>query len=117
MASPICLRLFEHFKRLAASRTFCTAGSNSPMRIAMIAITTKSSIRVNAFRVVCISPDVVRVFIGHSIEADRLSPVPRPGSAPGGLGDRTADGPDRPVHEQDIHDASSVIAAGDHRSV
>jgi hypothetical protein len=33
----------------AASRTFCTAGNNNPIRIAMIAITTKSSIRVKAF--------------------------------------------------------------------
>ena len=36
--------------RAAASRTFCTAGNNSPIRIAMIAITTSSSISVNAFR-------------------------------------------------------------------
>jgi hypothetical protein len=33
----------------AASRTFCTAGNKSPIKIAMIAITTKSSIRVKAF--------------------------------------------------------------------
>ena len=46
----ICLTLFVHFERLAASRTFCTAGSSSPMRIAMIAITTSSSISVNAAR-------------------------------------------------------------------
>jgi hypothetical protein len=36
--------------RAAASRTFCTAGSSKPIRIAMMAITTKSSIRVKAFR-------------------------------------------------------------------
>jgi hypothetical protein len=36
-----------HFMRLAASRAFCTAGSSSPMRIEMIAITTSNSIRVN----------------------------------------------------------------------
>jgi len=35
--------------RAAAARTFCTAGSNMPIRIAMIAITTRSSMRVNAF--------------------------------------------------------------------
>src|SRR5205809_455076 len=35
--------LFWHFIRLAASRTFCTAGSRNPMRIAIIAITPKSS--------------------------------------------------------------------------
>src|SRR5207249_3728221 len=38
--------LFWHFDRAAASRTFCTAGSNRPMRTAMIAITTRSSISV-----------------------------------------------------------------------
>src|SRR6185436_1734419 len=47
MARPNCLRLLEHFIRAAASRTFWTAGSSSPIRIAMMAITTSSSIRVN----------------------------------------------------------------------
>jgi hypothetical protein len=41
------LRLFWHFIRAAASRTFCTAGNSNPMRIAMIAITTSSSMSVN----------------------------------------------------------------------
>src|SRR6266496_1922769 len=36
--------------RAAASRTFWTAGNSRPIRIAMIAITTKSSISVNAER-------------------------------------------------------------------
>src|SRR5205085_11054497 len=45
-ASPSCFRLLEHFIRAAASRTFWTAGSSSPIRIAMIAITTNNSIRV-----------------------------------------------------------------------
>src|SRR5881275_1280603 len=49
-ASPSCLRLLEHLARAAASRTFCTAGSSSPIRMAMIAITTNSSINVNAER-------------------------------------------------------------------
>src|SRR5262245_60075279 len=47
MASPNCLRLLEHFIRAAASRTFCTAGRSRPMRIAMMAITTRRSISVN----------------------------------------------------------------------
>src|SRR5262245_7448348 len=46
----ICLRLFWHWVRLAASRTFCTAGTRRAMRMAMIAITTKSSIKVNPNR-------------------------------------------------------------------
>src|SRR5215470_4606055 len=36
--------------RAAASRTFWTAGNKRPMRIAMIAITTNNSIKVNAER-------------------------------------------------------------------
>jgi len=47
---PNCFRLFVHLARAAASRTFCTAGRSRPMRIAMIAITTSSSISVNALR-------------------------------------------------------------------
>src|SRR5579859_950595 len=38
--------------RAAASRTFCTAGSKRPMRMAMMAITTSNSIRVKAVRLV-----------------------------------------------------------------
>src|SRR5207248_2701135 len=50
LARAHCLRLLEHLARAAASRTFWTAGSNSPIRMAMIAITTSSSISVNAVR-------------------------------------------------------------------
>src|SRR6476659_7385043 len=42
--------LFVQLMRAAASRTFCTAGSNRPMRMAMMAITTSSSISVNPGR-------------------------------------------------------------------
>src|SRR5687768_7552540 len=42
--------LLPHFMRAAASRTFCTAGSSRPMRMAMMAMTTSSSISVKAFR-------------------------------------------------------------------
>src|SRR5271167_1762411 len=51
MATPICLRLLLHDMRAAASRTFWTAGSSRPIRIAMMAITTSSSISVNARRI------------------------------------------------------------------
>src|SRR5258708_419257 len=47
----ICLRLLLHLTRLAAARTFCTAGSKRPIRMPMMAITTSSSIRVKARRV------------------------------------------------------------------
>src|SRR4051794_34947803 len=50
VARPICLRLLAHLIRAAASRTFCTAGSSSPISTAMIAMTTSSSISVNPRR-------------------------------------------------------------------
>src|SRR5260370_11262412 len=50
MARAVCLMLFWHWARAAASRTFCTAGNNRPIRMAMMAITTNNSIRVNARR-------------------------------------------------------------------
>src|SRR4051812_49845603 len=50
MAMPNCLRLFWQLIRAAASRTFCTAGRRRPIRMAMIAITTNSSISVKASR-------------------------------------------------------------------
>ena len=49
-ARPSCLRLFWHCIRAAASRTFCTAGRSSPIRMAMMAMTTSNSISVNARR-------------------------------------------------------------------
>src|SRR5258708_4148517 len=48
MARPSCLRLFWHCKRAAASRIFCTAGKSRLIRMPMMAITTSSSISVNA---------------------------------------------------------------------
>src|SRR5258708_17819980 len=45
-----CLRLFWQVAMLAASRTFCTAGTSRPIRMAMMAMTTSSSISVNAVR-------------------------------------------------------------------
>src|SRR5438876_3432264 len=45
-ASPICLMLFKLCVRAAAARTFWTAGTSSATKIAMIAITTNSSMSV-----------------------------------------------------------------------
>src|SRR5690349_8535427 len=42
--------LFLHCERRAASRACCTAGSNRATRTAMIAMTTRSSMSVNARR-------------------------------------------------------------------
>src|SRR5436305_10194138 len=53
---PICLRLLKHWMRAAASRTFCTAGTSRPIRMAMIAITTSNSMSVNARRERTITP-------------------------------------------------------------
>src|SRR5437879_2155698 len=47
MARAICLRLFVHPMRRAASRADCTAGRRRPTRTAMMVITTSNSIRVN----------------------------------------------------------------------
>src|SRR5438270_6318579 len=41
-----CLQLLVHWARRAASRAACTAGRSSAISTAMIAITTRSSIRV-----------------------------------------------------------------------
>ena len=49
MANPICLRLFLHCRLDAASRTFCTAGNNKSIRMAIIAITTNNSISETFF--------------------------------------------------------------------
>src|SRR6266545_2758050 len=51
MPLPIWPRLLLHDIRAAASRTFWTAGRSNPIKIAMIAITTSSSISVNPWRV------------------------------------------------------------------
>src|SRR5262249_29486849 len=50
MARPICLRLFSLWVRAAASRTFWTAGTNKPIKMAMMAMTTSNSISVKARR-------------------------------------------------------------------
>src|SRR6516165_9571204 len=47
---PTCLRLLAHLVRLAASRTFWTAGNKSAIRMPMIAMTTSNSMSVNAWR-------------------------------------------------------------------
>src|SRR3954447_6594745 len=49
-ARPICFRLLRQEMRLAASRTFCTAGTSRAINTPMIAITTRSSISVKALR-------------------------------------------------------------------
>jgi hypothetical protein len=50
VAVKICLTLLVHLVRLAASRTFWMAGSSSPIRMAMMAITTSNSISVKPCR-------------------------------------------------------------------
>src|ERR1035441_185279 len=48
-ARPICLMLLTHFIRFAASLALSNAGNSRPARMAMMAITTRSSMRVKAF--------------------------------------------------------------------
>src|SRR5262245_46379779 len=55
-ASPICLLLLTHAMPFAFSLDLDSAGSNIAARIAMIAITTSNSIRVNPADLV---PDLV----------------------------------------------------------
>ena len=50
MAKPHCRRLFVHWMRSALDLALASAGNSRPARIAMIAITTSSSIKVNARR-------------------------------------------------------------------
>src|SRR5262245_58426724 len=49
-ARPHCFMLLTHWVRAAASRTFWTAGRSSPIRMAMMAMTTSSSISVKPDR-------------------------------------------------------------------
>src|SRR5947207_562848 len=49
-ARPIWWRLFWHLVRDAASRTFWTAGTSRPIRTAIMAMTTSSSISVKPRR-------------------------------------------------------------------
>ena len=53
-----------HCMRRAASRAACTAGRSKPIKTAMMAITTKSSINVNAER---------RGFMGFSFNANDVN--------------------------------------------
>src|SRR5438067_616544 len=50
MARPNCFRLFLQVVRLAASRTFCTAGRSRPINTPMMAMTTSSSMSVKPRR-------------------------------------------------------------------
>src|SRR5262249_40093733 len=45
-AKPICFKLLTHDDRRAASRAACTAGRSRAISTAMIAMTTRSSIKV-----------------------------------------------------------------------
>ena len=54
MDVPICLRLFMQVVERAFSRAWFNAGSSMAASIAMIAITTRSSINVNDFFFICI---------------------------------------------------------------
>lgn len=52
-ASPSCFRLFLHCVLRALSRACCTAGNSNAIRIAMMAMTTSNSIKVNPCRKNC----------------------------------------------------------------
>src|SRR5258707_15368566 len=48
LTSPICFRLLTQMMRVALALTLASAGNNNDARIAMIAMTTSSSIKVKA---------------------------------------------------------------------
>jgi hypothetical protein len=47
--------LFAHSIRKAAKRTFWTAGTSNPIRIAMMAITTNNSTKVKPHLFICLT--------------------------------------------------------------
>src|SRR6476661_8447272 len=68
-ASMICLTLFWLDVRAAALRTFWTAGSSRPMRTAMMAMTTNSSISVKPRRVGTVGREEWLTVVGSPYEA------------------------------------------------
>src|SRR5215213_5414171 len=86
--------------RAAASRTFWTAGSKRPMRIAMMAMTTSNSIRVNARRAPgrrSMGVGLAGVRGGLQAVGNDLAVVDQADAHPVGRVDRVLDRPDRPV--------------------
>src|SRR5690242_16966193 len=57
-AHPSCLRVLVHWDRRAASRADWTAGSSRAIKTAIMAITTKSSMRVNALRLLLLGSHI-----------------------------------------------------------
>src|SRR5439155_11043946 len=60
-ARPIWWRLLAQRMRLAAERTFWTAGRSRPMRMAMMAMTTSNSMSVKAERLRCMIEPLLRM--------------------------------------------------------
>src|SRR5687768_18140506 len=64
-----CRRLLLHFTTRAFSLAFASAGRSMPARIAMIAITTRSSIKVKA-RVACGAVLLVRLIFIRAADGE-----------------------------------------------
>src|SRR5262245_58599188 len=75
MARPSCLVLLAHLIFIAFDFAFASAGNSNPAKIAMIAITTRSSMRVKAFfvRVQRVELKLTRFVILTHLALDRLS--------------------------------------------
>src|SRR5262245_16166940 len=104
--------------RLAASRTFCTAGKSRPISTAMIAMTTSNSISVNARRRHMGPPGALRhrtngtaVQLGDNVATRRPAAMDGGRSPPAGLlhGVSLEDGSDVPEGD------AAVDAAGRQR--
>src|SRR5262249_50404413 len=78
----ICLRLLAHDMRAAASRTFWTAGSNRPIRMAMMAITTSNSMRVKPRRCM-FGPREASLFPSEHNDPEDLRQRKSPSKLPG----------------------------------
>src|SRR5439155_18554950 len=76
---PICFILLMHCVRAAASRTFCTAGTNRLIKMAMIAITTSSSMSVKISAVPDHGDPRPFLILGHELGLGQRDDVLRPG--------------------------------------
>src|SRR5262245_39861722 len=110
MARLSCFRLFWQLMRAAASRTFWTAGSNRPIRTAMIAMTTSSSISVNPMREVFFMGGYLG---GGSEVVDDLTVVDQTDAHPVRGIDGEGDRPDRPVAQHRVEHAGVAAAEAD----
>src|SRR5262249_51632636 len=117
-------RLLTHCVRAAAARTFCTAGTSRAIKIATMAITTKSSISVNALQGAehrwrnMVYPSMPELTSHHSL-VERCDFAPLDGAERQPRGVRRASGEemDTAIEEDEKHAAARMLAAKAARSI